>query len=221
MAQLAGYPNADYDYLLKIIMVGDSGVGKSALLKSFMGEEFTKHYVSTIGVDFEIKQVIMNDKKVHLQIWDTAGQERFRTITTSYYRSSDAILLVFDVTDANSFKNIQAWLEDVRQYARKDVDIMLVGNKVDLEKERKVEFKSAKEFADDNFIPYMETSAKTSFNVNQAFNTVALAALQEKMAEKDRVEENTGNKGGYTKLKPKTAKLDGSNQPASSSSSCC
>jgi len=219
-ATASTFPNADYDYLLKIIMVGDSGVGKSALLKSFMGEEFTKHYVSTIGVDFEIKQVIMNEKKVHLQIWDTAGQERFRTITTSYYRSSDAILLVFDVTDVNSFKNIHAWLEDVRQYARKDVDIMLIGNKVDLEKERKVEFKAAKDFADDNFIPYMETSAKTNFNVNQAFNTVALAALQEKMAEKDRVEENTGKSGaGYNRVKTnKTAKLD---EPAPQGGSCC
>jgi small GTP-binding protein len=217
----ATFPNADYDYLLKIIMVGDSGVGKSALLKSFMGEEFTKHYVSTIGVDFEIKQVVMNDKKVHMQIWDTAGQERFRTITTSYYRSSDAILLVFDVTDPNSFKNIHAWLEDVRQYARKDVDIMLVGNKVDLEKDRKVEFKTAKDFAEDNFIPYMETSAKTNFNVNQAFNSVAMAALQEKMAEKDRVDENSSKPGsGYNRLKSnKPARLD---EPApQQSSSCC
>lgn len=184
----ANVPGSDYDFLLKIIFVGDSGVGKSALLKSFMGEEFTKHYVSTIGVDFEIKQTVMNNKKVHLQIWDTAGQERFRTITTSYYRSSDAILLVFDVSDANSFKNLATWLDNAREYARKDVAMMLIGNKADLQSERAVDYKTAKQFADDNFLPYLETSAKTVTNVEQAFNTVSITALQQKMAEKDRME---------------------------------
>lgn len=237
---MGDFPTAEYDYLMKIIMVGDSGVGKSALLKAFMGEEFTKHYVSTIGVDFEIKQMTIHDKKVHLQIvsgtrpsvrlvripalgppapwpparpphsstahprshrcsrtqWDTAGQERFRTITTSYYRSSDAILLVLDVTDKNSFRNIDAWLEDVRAYARKGVDIMLVGNKVDLEAQRVIDFQEAKAFADENFLPYMETSAKTGFNVEKAFNLLALEALQAKMAEKDRVDEESGGAGG-------------------------
>ncbi|GAB5356816.1 hypothetical protein AAMO2058_000321200 [Amorphochlora amoebiformis] len=124
------FPNlveSDFDFHLKIIMVGDSGVGKSCLLKSFMGKEFTEGYVSTIGVDFEMKQTTIQGKKVNLQIWDTAGQERFRTITTSYYRSCDAILLVFDISDNSTFTNIEAWLEDVRSYARKDVNIMLIG----------------------------------------------------------------------------------------------
>lgn len=189
------FPNAEYDYLMKIIMVGDSGVGKSALLKAFMGEDFTKHYVSTIGVDFEIKQLMMDGKRVHLQIWDTAGQERFRTITTSYYRSSDAILLAFDATDKGSFRNVDAWLEDVRAYARKGVDILLVGNKVDLEGQRAVDYEEAVAYAEENALPFLETSAKTGFNVEKAFSSLAGAALKTKVAEKDRLDEEAGAAG--------------------------
>ena len=157
-----------------------AGVGKSALLKSFMGEGFEKHYVSTIGVDFEIKQMNLLGKKLHLQIWDTAGQERFRTITTSYYRSSDAILLVFDVCDPNSFANLDAWLEDVRAYAKNGVDILLVGNKVDLEAKRKIDYQEAKDYADERHLPYMETSAKTGSGVKQGFTELAEGALRAK-----------------------------------------
>eukprot|EP01006_Ploeotia_vitrea_P053171 TRINITY_DN67760_c7_g3_i4.p1 TRINITY_DN67760_c7_g3~~TRINITY_DN67760_c7_g3_i4.p1 ORF type:complete len:265 (+),score=134.56 TRINITY_DN67760_c7_g3_i4:68-796(+) len=178
---MAASSSAEYDYLVKVILVGDSGVGKSCLLKRYMGEEFDQEYVSTIGVDFEIKQVSMHGQRVHLQIWDTAGQERFRTITTSYYRSSDAILTVFDVTEENSFLNVEAWLQDVRQYARAEAEIILVGNKVDLEKKRVVDFASAKEYADENGLTYIETSAKTGANVDQAFQLVTSTVVSAKM----------------------------------------
>ena len=185
LPQLPNLPQADAELVLKVIMVGDSGVGKSCLLKAFMGEPFDKLYTSTIGVDFEIKPIAIPDGKdkerhVNLQIWDTAGQERFRTITTSYYRSSDAILLIFDVSDKQTFKNCEAWLEDVRLYAREKVDIMLIGNKADLVSKRLIDFKSAKEFADRHGMMYLETSAKQNVNVDKAFTKLAAAAYQHK-----------------------------------------
>jgi len=186
--------NPEVEMILKIIMVGDSGVGKSCLLKSFMGEEveFDRSFPSTIGVDFEIKPISLTipgtnttngptqNKMINLQIWDTAGQERFRTITTSYYRSSDAIMLVFDVSDETSFRNLSAWLQDVRLYARDKVSIMLLANKADLVDKRVIDFKAAKEFADANNLMYMETSAKADINVDKSFNKLATVAYQQK-----------------------------------------
>jgi len=172
------------DFVLKVIMVGDSGVGKSCLLKSFMGDPFEQGYTSTIGVDFEIKPVIIDGKTVNLQIWDTAGQERFRTITTSYYRSADAILLVFDVTEKSSFKNLEVWMEDIRSYAKPNVDIMLIGNKIDVDKPRAVDFQTAKQYADDNHFLYIETSAKKLVNVEKAFLSLTAAAVSRRLGPK-------------------------------------
>lgn len=115
----------DYDYLLKVILIGDSGVGKSCLLKSYMTHRWDEIYTSTIGVDFEIKCVELLGHKVNLQIWDTAGQERFRTITTSYYRVSDVVVMVFDLADSRSFENVKNWMADVKTYAHESVDIMV------------------------------------------------------------------------------------------------
>jgi len=172
----------DPDFVLKVIMIGDSGVGKSCLLKGFMGEGFDNGYTSTIGVDFEIKAVVIGDRHVNLQVWDTAGQERFHTITTTYYRSSDAILLVFDVTDKQSWKNCERWLEDVRRYAKDTVEIMLIANKLDIPNKRVIDYKTAKDWADKNDMEFMETSAKTNANVEKAFLKVAEKALIQKAA---------------------------------------
>lgn len=172
--------SADCDVVLKIIMIGNSGVGKSALLKCFMGDPFQSGYTSTIGVDFEIKPVVVDGKTVNLQIWDTAGQERFRTITTSYYRSSDAIIMVFDLCDLNSFQQLNAWLEDVRSYAREHVDVLLVGNKVDLEAKRQVDYQAAKDFADAHQMSYIETSAKEDINVEKSFTQLTLLSVTQK-----------------------------------------
>lgn len=173
-------PNPD-DMVLKVILVGDSGVGKSCLLKSFMGDPFKGVYTSTIGVDFEIKPIQIDGKTVNLQIWDTAGQERFRTITTSYYRSADAILLLFDLTDDKTFANLEAWMEDVRLYAQRHVEIMLVGNKCDLKEERAVDYKDAKAYADKHNFQYFETSAKTKINVDKAFTKLTQTVYQTKL----------------------------------------
>jgi len=165
--------NADYDYLFKLLLIGDSGVGKSCLLLRFSDDTYTDSYISTIGVDFKIRTIKDNGKIIKLQIWDTAGQERFRTITSSYYRGAHGIIVVYDCTDLESFNNVKQWLEEIDRYACENVNKLLVGNKCDLTSKKVVNYQNAKEFADGLGIPFLETSAKNSTNVEQAFMTMA------------------------------------------------
>jgi len=165
--------NADYDYLFKLLLIGDSGVGKSCLLLRFSDDTYTDSYISTIGVDFKIRTIELDGKTIKLQIWDTAGQERFRTITSSYYRGAHGIIVVYDCTDLESFNNVKQWLEEIDRYACENVNKLLVGNKCDLASKKVVNYQNAKEFADGLGIPFLETSAKNSTNVEQAFMTMA------------------------------------------------
>ncbi len=136
------------DYLFKLLLIGDSGVGKSCLLLRFSDDTYTESYISTIGVDFKIRTIELDGKTIKLQIWDTAGQERFRTITSSYYRGAHGIIVVYDVTDAETFHNVKQWLHEIDRYACDSVNKLLVGNKADLTTKKVVEFATAKEFAD-------------------------------------------------------------------------
>ncbi|KAI8143229.1 putative GTP-binding protein ypt1 [Fennellomyces sp. T-0311] len=165
--------NSEYDYLFKLLLIGDSGVGKSCLLLRFADDTYTESYISTIGVDFKIRTIELEGKTVKLQIWDTAGQERFRTITSSYYRGAHGIIIVYDVTDQDSFNNVQMWLREIERYAAEGVSKLLVGNKNDLTDRKVVDYTAAKEFSDSSKIPVLETSAKDSTNVEQAFLTMA------------------------------------------------
>lgn len=164
--------NPEYDYLFKLLLIGDSGVGKSCLLLRFADDTYTESYISTIGVDFKIRTIELDGKTVKLQIWDTAGQERFRTITSSYYRGAHGICVVYDVTDKDSFDNVKQWMQEIEKYATEGVNKLLVGNKSDLD-DKQVEYSTAKEFADSLGIPFLETSAKNASNVEQAFLTMA------------------------------------------------
>jgi len=170
----------EYDYLFKLLLIGDSGVGKSCLLLRFADDTYTDSYISTIGVDFKIRTVDLDTKTIKLQIWDTAGQERFRTITSSYYRGAHGIIIVYDITDKESFDNVRQWLFEIDRYASENVCKLLVGNKSDLANKRAVEFEAAKSFADELNIPFLETSAKNATNVEQAFLTMA-AQIKNKM----------------------------------------
>jgi len=161
---------AEYDHLFKILMVGDSGVGKSSLLLRFTDDTFSENFISTIGVDFKIRTVNIDGKVVKMQIWDTAGQERFRTITSSYYRGAHGVILVYDVTDQVSFNNARQWLTEIERYACGNVVKLLVGNKSDLTTKRVVDFVTGKEFADQFNLPFLEASAKDGNNVGTAFN---------------------------------------------------
>ncbi|XP_031113836.1 ras-related protein RIC1-like [Ipomoea triloba] len=173
--------NPDYDYLFKLLLIGDSGVGKSCLLLRFADNTYLDSYISTIGVDFKIRTVEQGGKTIKLQIWDTAGQERFRTITSSYYRGAHGIIVVYDVTDEDSYNNIKEWLNEINRYASETVNKLLVGNKCDLASKRAVSYETAKAFADEIGIPFMETSAKDATNVEQAFMAMC-CAIKNRMA---------------------------------------
>uniref|UniRef100_A0A0G4FIG9 Uncharacterized protein n=1 Tax=Chromera velia CCMP2878 TaxID=1169474 RepID=A0A0G4FIG9_9ALVE len=159
----------DYDYLFKIVLIGDSGVGKSNLLLRFADDQFTESYISTIGVDFRFRTVQVDGKIVKLQIWDTAGQERFRTITSAYYRGVDGLMVVYDVTDRNSFGHLGDWLEEAQRYAPPEVIRLVLGNKCDLQEGRDVGFEEAQQRAEDLGLGFLETSAKSAENVEAAF----------------------------------------------------
>merc|ERR1712083_959485 len=145
---------------------------------------------STIGVDFKIRTVELEGKTIKLQIWDTAGQERFRTITSSYYRGAHGIIVVYDVTDPESFSNVKQWLHEIDRYANENVNKLLVGNKSDLAT-KKVDYRTAKAFADEIGIPFLETSAKNATNVEQAFMTMA-AEIKNRMASQPTVAKPQG-----------------------------
>jgi len=165
---------AKYDYLIKLLLIGDSGVGKSCLLLRYSDDSFTSSFITTIGIDFKIKSILLDDKKVKLQIWDTAGQERFRTITTAYYRGAMGILLVYDVGDQNSFNNVVNWMRQIDEHAAENVNRVLIGNKCDVDaSQRQVTHEMGRSLADEYGIRFFETSAKNSINVEEAFMCMA------------------------------------------------
>ena len=161
----------DYDYLFKVLLLGDSDVGKSSLILRYTEETFNSKLVNSIGVDFKMKKKEIDGKIIKVQIWDTAGHERFRSITYSYYRGANAIIIVFDLSDKKSFISITEWLKQIEKHAKENVFKFLVGNKSDLIGERKVTYEEAKQYADEHDLPYIETSAKEGININELFDT--------------------------------------------------
>ncbi|KAL7414301.1 rab-type small GTP-binding protein [Mrakia frigida] len=162
-----------YDFLIKLLLIGDSGVGKSCLLLRFCDDAWTPSFITTIGIDFKIRTIELDGKRIKLQIWDTAGQERFRTITTAYYRGAMGILLVYDVTDEKSFNNIRTWHSNIEQHASEGVNKILIGNKCDWDDKRAVSIQQGRELADEFGLRFLETSAKANEGVEEAFFTLA------------------------------------------------
>ena len=158
--------------------MGNSNVGKSSLFLRFVDDIWNDTFVPTIGVDFKIKTFNIDEKKIKMQIWDTAGQERFKNIIASYYRGAHGILLIYDVTDKESFKNLSNWLIEIEKNASKNVLKVLIGNKTDLEEKRAITYNQGKEFADSYGLKYIETSAKKNLNVNEAFETLGRELMQ-------------------------------------------
>ncbi|RHZ39264.1 hypothetical protein DYB26_008568 [Aphanomyces astaci] len=158
-----------YAYLFKYIIIGDTGVGKSCLLLQFTDKRFQPVHDLTIGVEFGARMINIDSKQIKLQIWDTAGQESFRSITRSYYRGAAGALLVYDITRRETFNHLTRWLEEARQNSNSNMAIMLIGNKSDLEHRRAVSYKEGEQFAKENGLIFLETSAKTAANVEDAF----------------------------------------------------
>jgi len=159
----------DYDYLFKVVLIGDSGVGKSNILARFTRDEFNLESKSTIGVEFATKSVPTDGKVIKAQIWDTAGQERYRAITSAYYRGAVGALLVYDISKRVTFENVERWLKELRDHADEHIVVMLVGNKADLRHLRTVTSDEAVSFAAKHNLASIETSALESTNVEQAF----------------------------------------------------
>eukprot|EP01084_Bolivina_argentea_P316387 548402_1 len=170
-----------YDYLLKIVLIGDSGTGKSCMLKRFTEGTFSGDYITTIGIDFAIKTIQIDNKWIKLQVWDTSGQQRFHTIINSYYRGAHAIIIVYDITNMESFENVRNWYRQIEQYANSNVQICLVGNKYDMEYNRVVDAELGQGLADELDIDFYETSAKYG-NVNTPFIELARRATLQKVA---------------------------------------
>ncbi|KAG5727385.1 Ras-related protein Rab-11A [Termitomyces sp. T112] len=163
---------SNYDYLFKVVLIGDSGVGKSNLLSRFTRNEFNLESKSTIGVEFATRSINVDGKTVKAQIWDTAGQERYRAITSAYYRGAVGALLVYDIAKHATYVNVTRWLKELRDHADSNIVIMLVGNKSDLKHLRAVPTDEAKAFSSENGLSFIETSALDASNVESAFQTI-------------------------------------------------
>jgi Ras-related protein Rab-11A len=162
----------DYDYLFKVVLIGDSGVGKSNLLSRFTRNEFSLESKSTIGVEFATRSINVDGKTIKAQIWDTAGQERYRAITSAYYRGAVGALLVYDITRHTSFESVERWLKELQDHTDNNIVVMLVGNKADLRHLRAVSTEDGQALAERESLYFMETSALESTNVENAFKQV-------------------------------------------------
>ena len=168
----------EYDFIFKVLLLGNSDVGKSSLLLRFVDSVWNESFVPTIGVDFKVKTIEIGDKKVKMQIWDTAGQERFRNVVSTYFRGSNGILLIYDITNRDSFKNLESWLIEIEKHASDNVLKILIGNKNDLENDRVISVEEGQNFANRNGMQFIETSAKMDTNVSEAFQTLGKLMLE-------------------------------------------
>ncbi|MFQ6623628.1 hypothetical protein Gotur_004320 [Gossypium turneri] len=213
-------PSQKVDYVFKVVLIGDSGVGKSQILARFARNDFSLDSKSTIGVEFQTRTLLIEHKSVKAQIWDTAGQER--AVTSAYYRGAAGAMLVYDVTKRQTFNHIARWLEELRGHADKNIVIMLVGNKSDLEKQREVSTEDATEFAQKEGLFFLETSALAAKNVETAFLTV-LTEIFNIVNKKNLVAgENQGNgNGNPTSLAGKKIIIPGPAQEIPAKSNMC
>jgi len=171
--------NEDSDIIFKILMLGDSEVGKSCFLMRYSDNVFVENYITTIGLDYKLKTIKLDSGKViKVQLWDTAGQDKYRTIAKNYYKGSHGILLLYDITKISSFENIREWIQDIRQEVSPKSIIFLIGNKIDLTDQRKISKEQGEELAEEFKIPFFEASAKSGENVDEVFK-----ALYEKIIE--------------------------------------
>ena len=168
----------EYDFIFKVLLLGNSDVGKSSLILRYVDQVWTDTFVPTIGVDFKVKTSELENKKIKMQIWDTAGQERFRNVISSYFRGAHGILLIYDVTNRDSFTNLENWLIEIEKHASENVLKILIGNKNDLVDEKEIKTEEGEAFAKRNGMQFIETSAKMNTNVTEAFEALGKLMIE-------------------------------------------
>ncbi|XP_061231243.1 ras-related protein Rab-25 [Neopsephotus bourkii] len=181
-----GSAEEDYNFVFKVVLIGESGVGKTNLLSRFTRNEFNHDSRTTIGVEFSTRSILVGDSVVKAQIWDTAGLERYRAITSAYYRGAVGALVVFDITKHQTYDVVERWLKELYDHAEPSIVVMLVGNKTDLAQAREVPMEEARMFADNNGLLFVETSALDSTNVEQAFETILTEIFRKVQQQKQR-----------------------------------
>jgi Ras-related protein Rab-8A len=198
--------NRGYDLLIKILTIGDSAVGKTCLLMRYANDTFSPTFITTIGIDFKVKYADVDARRIKMQLWDTAGQERFRSITSSYFRGAQGALLVYDVTNPDSFQHVLGWLEDLERAGVKKESVFLVANKVDVGGQRLIGAEAGASLAAKYKLKYFECSAKTGAGVEELFGAVA-RDISSGIFKADRVETQLGS--GITSTNAVTVKGSG------------
>eukprot|EP00027_Filamoeba_sp_ATCC50430_P009839 CAMPEP_0168561684 /NCGR_PEP_ID=MMETSP0413-20121227/11727_1 /TAXON_ID=136452 /ORGANISM="Filamoeba nolandi, Strain NC-AS-23-1" /LENGTH=215 /DNA_ID=CAMNT_0008593073 /DNA_START=64 /DNA_END=711 /DNA_ORIENTATION=- len=211
----------DFDFLYKVVVTGDSGVGKTNIISRFTSGEFQQENKATIGVEFGHAEVTLaNGTQIKVQIWDTAGQERFRAITRGYYRGAVGALMVYDITKAQTFKNVEKWLQELHEHADANIVIMLVGNKTDLHDKREVSTDEARKFASKNDLLYIETSALDGENIKEAFYQT-ISAIHDKRSKAQKETTDEPAKPAPTPANTGTIKIQPTEQKPAQKSGCC
>ena len=201
----------EYDYLFKLILVGDSYVGKTNIMSQYIKKEFNLNSKSTVGVEFGTKIIKIDDKIVKTQIWDTAGQERYKSITSAYYKGAKGAFIVYDITCKTTFDSVDKWIQDLSMYGDKNITMLLIGNKSDLEDKRQIKKEVGEEKAKEFGLGFIETSACSGVNINKAFKTLLKEVCNKYSEEKknnEEFEDNNGNNieisSGDNEVKKKT-----------------
>lgn len=202
-------PNRElFDYMFKVLLLGDAGVGKTSLMWRFSEDVFNKTYISTIGIDFKLRTIEVQGKRVRLQVWDTAGQERFHAISVSYYRTAVGIMLVYDITRRHSFENIAKWLRNIDEHAKEDVIKLLIGNKCDLHGPRAVKREEGEKLAEEYDMSFFETSAKENESIEEAFECIAKEVMEKFLPEWGKKEQEKPVKEEVEEIRKKSRKKD-------------
>jgi len=195
----------EYDYIFKVLLIGNSDVGKSSLILRYVDQIWNDVFVPTIGVDFKVKSLQIDNKRVKMQIWDTAGQERFRNVISSYFKGAHGILLIYDITARDSFKELENWLGEVERNATPQVLKILIGNKCDLDEQRQITVDEGEAFAARNGMKFIETSAKNNTGIQEGFKKIATIAL--KIFEKEDIKKGVNLRGSIVKKKQEKRKF--------------
>ncbi|XP_072840142.2 ras-related protein Rab-25 [Pogona vitticeps] len=214
-----GASEDDYNFVFKVVLIGESGVGKTNLLSRFTRNEFNHDSRTTIGVEFSTRTILVGDALVKAQIWDTAGLERYRAITSAYYRGAVGALLVFDITKHQTYDVVERWLKELYDHAEATIVVMLVGNKTDLAHSREVPTEEAKMYAENNGLLFLETSALDSTNVELAFETILRDIFNK--VQKQKQKSPLDNAGNTVPLSAENPNATSASQPVQGKRACC